>query len=161
LNSPIQDAFAPLIGLPCWNVKPGHGSFVTLEFGNPRIEFREPREAKHTRSVKVKKMYARRGVTLHGDWYLWIYCCYWNFFLNGEFIGDSQSEKGIQDTVRELNGQKLIGVTANHLPGRLVFEFDLGGRLTTRPYDKPYQEPRPQWMLFEPSGNVLAFRGDG
>ena len=160
-TSPIQNAFAPLIGLPCWNVRPGQGSFLTLEFGNPHIEFREPREANHTRSAKIKKMYARRGVTPHGDWYLWTYCCYWNFFLNGQLVGDSQSEKGIQDTVQDLSGQKLTGVTVGHLPGRSVFEFDLGGRLTTRPYDKPYQEPSPQWMLFEPSGNVLTFRADG
>jgi hypothetical protein len=160
-DNPIQIAFRPVMGMPCWNVKPGQGSFLTLEFGQPRIEFREPREAKHSKSLKIKKLYARRGVILHGEWHLWIYCCYWNFFLNGQFIGDSNSEKGIQDTVRELNGQKLVGVVANHLPGRSVFEFDLGGRLTTRPYDKPYESPSPQWMLFEPSGNVVTFRADG
>lgn len=160
-DSPIQVAFGPVMGLPCWNVKPGQGSFITLEFGQPHIESREPREAKYAKSTKIKKQYARRGVILHGEWYLWIYCCYWNFFLNGQFIGDSRSEKGIQNAVRELNGQKLTGVVANHLLGHSVFEFDLGGRLTTRPYDKPYEAPSPQWMLFEPSGNVLSFRADG
>ena len=160
-DSPIQVAFGPVLGSPCWNVKPGQGAFITLEFGQPQIDFREPREATHAKSPRIKKLYARRGVTLRGEWHLWIYCCYWNFFLNGQFIGDSQSEKGIQNSVRELNGQKLIGVVANHLPGRSVFEFDLGGRLTTRPYDKPYETPSPQWMLFEPSGNVLTFRADG
>ena len=89
------------------------------------------------------------------------YCCYWNFFLKGEFVGDSNSEKGIQNTIRELDGQKLVRVTANYLPGHTVFEFDLGGRLTARPYDKFYEEPSEQWLLFEPSGDVLTLRADG
>ena len=160
-NNPIEATFSPLYGLPCWNVKPGHGSFLTLDFGEPRLEFREPREAEHSRSLKIKNLYARRLVTLHGDWHLWVYCCYWNFFLNGRFVGDSNSEKGIQKTVVELNGQKLVRATANQLPGHSVFEFDLGGRLTTRPYDKSYEGPSIQWMLFEPSGDVLSLRGDG
>ncbi|RIJ76775.1 hypothetical protein D1871_10435 [Nakamurella silvestris] len=29
--------FAPMIGLPCWLVRRGHGSFVTLEFGSPQL----------------------------------------------------------------------------------------------------------------------------
>ena len=160
-NNPVEAAFGPLYGLPCWNVKPGHGSFLTLEFGKPQLEFHEPRETKRPRSLKVRKHHARRRVIMHGEWHLWVYCCYWNFFLNGSLIGDSNSEKGIQRAVEELNGQKLVSVTANQLLGHSVFEFDLGGRLTTRPYDKTYQEPSTQWMLFEPSGDILSLRGDG
>lgn len=32
---PICAAFEPLIGLTSWSVKKGHGSFVTMEFGDP------------------------------------------------------------------------------------------------------------------------------
>lgn len=124
---PIEAAFGKIYGLPCWNVRPGHGSFLTLEFGQPHLTIREPCEAIHTESAKIKRIYARRKVVLHGDWYLWIYCCDWTFSLAGELVGDGESEQGIQDTVCEMDGQKLVRVMVNHPPGHSVFEFDLGG----------------------------------
>jgi hypothetical protein len=39
---------------------------------------------------------------------------------------------------------------------RSVFEFDLGGRLETKPYDRTSE----QWLLYEPNGDVLAVRAD-
>jgi hypothetical protein len=39
---------------------------------------------------------------------------------------------------------------------RTVFEFDLGGTLETKPYDRTSE----QWLLYEPNGNVLAVRAD-
>ena len=33
---PTFDAlFSPLVDLPCWGVRHGHGSFVTMQFGPP------------------------------------------------------------------------------------------------------------------------------
>jgi hypothetical protein len=39
---------------------------------------------------------------------------------------------------------------------RSYFEFDLGGRLETKPFDRT----REQWLLYEPNGNVLSVRAD-
>jgi frataxin-like iron-binding protein CyaY len=39
---------------------------------------------------------------------------------------------------------------------RSYFEFDLGGRLETKPYDRTSE----QWLLYEPNGNVLTVRAD-
>ncbi len=39
----LAEAFAPVIGRPCWNVKQGFSNFLTLEFGNPSLVVREPR----------------------------------------------------------------------------------------------------------------------
>jgi hypothetical protein len=37
-----------------------------------------------------------------------------------------------------------------------LFEFDLGGRLETRPRDRKSE----QWLLYTPSGKVLTLRAD-
>jgi hypothetical protein len=43
-----------------------------------------------------------------------------------------------------------------------VFKFDLGAYLFTCPYeDEPEERLMDQWHLYEPSGMVLSFRGDG
>jgi hypothetical protein len=39
---------------------------------------------------------------------------------------------------------------------RSYFEFDLGGRLETKPFDRASE----QWSLYEPNGNVLSVRAD-
>ena len=39
----VEAAFQPVLGLPCWGVQCGYGSFLTLEFGQPRLEVVEPR----------------------------------------------------------------------------------------------------------------------
>lgn len=52
---PVAAAFRPLYGLPCWNVRPGQGSFLTLEFGTPHLEIIEPREARHTTSPRIRR----------------------------------------------------------------------------------------------------------
>ena len=71
-NDPIEAVFSSLYGMPCWGVKPGQGSFLTMEFGQPHLEIRDPRETLHTRSVKLKQAYAKRKVILHGEWFLWV-----------------------------------------------------------------------------------------
>jgi hypothetical protein len=36
------DQIRSILGKPCWNVKRGHGSFLTLEFGQPHLVVWEP-----------------------------------------------------------------------------------------------------------------------
>ncbi len=95
-DGPLESAFSPIYGSPCWNVKPGHGSFLTLEFGQPRIEFHEPRAVNYSRSLRLKQHHARRRVIIHGEWYLWIYCCYWNFFSTGRLSETATTRRGFR-----------------------------------------------------------------
>lgn len=40
----VEDIFRRCYGLPCWGVTGGgYGTFLTLEFGRPSLEVREPR----------------------------------------------------------------------------------------------------------------------
>lgn len=114
-------------------------------------------------SERLWRFRARRLVTVQGDWHLWLYCCDWFLFAHGERVRNS--ENNIEKVVKELNGQRLTAVTVNQLPGRSVFEFDLGARLCTRPHTTRRQDAQDahteQWHLYEPSGRVLGFRADG
>ena len=156
LDPIFSRVFRRLYGLLCWNVKPGYGSFLTFEFGQPHLRIDEPREPKREVSPRVRKMFARRLIHVRGDWHLWIYCCDWFVSEREKVVGDCSSKSRIQRAAWALDGQKLVAVTIVPRGRRSVFEFDLGGRLETMPYNRDCE----QWMLFDPSGRVLTFRAD-
>jgi hypothetical protein len=158
----VQTAFKPIIGLPAWNVKVGHGSFLTLEFGDPRLSVREPIQIdpKESISPRIRKAFQQRLVTVHGDWHLWIYCCNWAITENKRLIGHSESSRKQMDRAAELlDGQQLISVQVK--PDRMAcrFKFDLGGCLMTSPYED--HKDMEQWFLYEPASRVLTVRDDG
>jgi hypothetical protein len=148
--------FEKLYGQPCWNVSPGWGSFLTLNFGQPCLEVREPTEPKDSCSPRVRKLLQRRRVTVRGQWRLWIYCCDWRVLENNKVVGDCSSGRRIKRAAGTLDGQRLIQTEIISRGCRTVFHFDLGGRLETKPYNRRSE----QWMLFEPTGNVLTLRAD-
>ena len=152
----IERSFAKLHGKPCWGVNRGYGSFLTLEFGSPRLVVREPRSPAPSMSPRVQKLFARRSVRVRGRWHLWIYCCEWLVRANGIVVGDSTTPRRIDRAARELNGQKLLEVIVNARGARSRFVFDLGAELETKPFDRTSE----QWLLYEPDGNVLAWRAD-
>jgi hypothetical protein len=159
--NPIEAAFLPVYGLPCWNVRPGYGSFLTLEFGEPHLEVHEPRPSRAGASQRVNHFLARRHVFVHGEWHLWIYCCRWAVYRDGKRIGhsnlDGTSKRPIRRAAEELDGQKLVSVTVDPSRGASTFIFDLGARLDT----EPYEAESVQWLLYQPDGRVLTYRADG
>ena len=146
-------SFEKLIGQPCWNVKRGHGSFLTLEFGEPHLEIREPITTTST-SQKVHDNLARRQVRVHGSWHLWLYCCQWQVGnAAGKLVGDSSSARAIERAVKFLDGQALVASTLIPRGMRTLWQFALGAT-------KSYSRKDEQWRLFEPGGKVLTVRAD-
>lgn len=155
--SVIEEAFGQIYGKPCWNVKQGFGSFLTFEFGNPHLEIREPDPNPHTVSPKLRWLHSRRRVTIHGDWYLWIYCCRWKLWEGKKLICHSESTRRIiEKALRNLDGQALQTVRVNPKNSLSEFGFDLGGRLETKRFNRKSE----QWLLYEPNGKVLTLRAD-
>ena len=153
----IERIIRRLYGKPCWGVTPGFGSFLTLEFGEPHLEVREPIIADRATSAKVRKILARRGVRIRGDWRLWIYCCDWVVFSGRSRVGDSSTKMKIRKAAEFLNGQKLTHFSISLRKVSCVFKFDLGAILKTKPYDNESE----QWLLYEPPHKVLSVRADG
>jgi hypothetical protein len=160
---PVVDAFAPVLGLPSWLVAKGHGSFVTLEFGEPRLEIGKPSKRPVFLTGGPKQVLARNAF-VRGQWHLWIYCCDWTLLLKGAPLADNESEDvTMARALRVLNGQSLVSVGVDPMDGGSTFTFDLGCVLETRPAQEGTykEEPAEQWMLYQPSGEVLTIRGDG
>lgn len=141
---------------PCWGVRPGHGSFLTLEIGAPQLEIREPHVPTPGASAAVRRLLARRRVTVRGQWHLWIHACKWHVFDGDRRIGDWSTQRKRDAAARFLDGQKLIDVTVPSRGARTRFTFDLGGRIDTTPYDRRSE----QWLFYEPDGGVLTLRAD-
>ena len=153
--SVIKDVFGKLYGIPCWHVEQGHGSFLTFQFGLPQQEIGQVRE----RKPDDPWSYARRIVTVRGEWRLWLYCCGWRVAQDGNVTANNESTREcIMGACLKLDGQALSEFTFNAKEGVSRFRFDLGGKINTGPYDEELHE---QWMLFCPDRPVLTYRSDG
>jgi hypothetical protein len=152
----FQKVFSEVYGHPCWNVKPGYGSFLTLEFGRPHLDVREPSIANKDASLRVRRLLAHRSVFVHGEWHLWIYCCAWEVLSNGKHIGNGSTKLEMRRAAKVLDGQKLVQFSFAAKQVRCIFEFDLGATLQTEPYDRKGE----QWMLHTPKKKVLTLRAD-
>lgn len=143
----IRAALCRLYGRPCWQVKKGYASFLTLEFGEPHLHVHE----------RVREGFAPRLIVVHGDWHLWIHSCDWAVFEGARRIGHSEgTDRNIERAARSLDGRKLVGAEVVPRGMRTVFEFESGVRLETWPYDRTGE----QWLLYESGRNVLTVRAD-
>lgn len=156
----ISRAFAPLIGLPAWQVRRGHGSFLTLEFGAPHLRNQDSIAPTLTVNGKVAALLRRRKITPRGEWHLWIYCCHWRVIVGGNETANSEAaDADIAAAAKEIDWQILTSAAADPACGTSVFEFDHGAvTLQTRPYGTGGDT---QWMLYMQSGDVFSYREDG
>jgi hypothetical protein len=159
---PITDLMHPALGKPCWLVQKGHGSFVTMEFGEPRVEMRGPRPTP-VRIPGAPARSPRRLVFIRGEWHLWIYCCEWSLTLDGTELAHNEYDNiTMNRALKVLNGQILT--TAEIEPdSRTRFSFDLGCSFVTcpAPAGTYSREPTTQWYWYSKPGSVIAVRGDG
>jgi len=157
-KDPVARILRKLYGMICWQAQKGYSSFLTFDFGTPRIEVREPLKKIRTKFPRVRRLLSRRQAWVIGEWYLWIYLCAWTLSIKGKVLARSRSrQETIERAVRELQGQALTRTTVNRHTGATTFFFDFGGRLEIR-RKKAMDE---LWALWTPGGRVLAIRGDG
>jgi len=131
----IQKCFQPVVGTQPWRVKPGVGSFLTVEFG-PRVK-----EHGH----------------IHGQWHLWIYLSNWVLSHNGRQLVNSDTDRRvIGPAVRRLEEVPLTGVEYDSRGKKTSFLFD-DFKLVVTPAD--YLEDADDrdsfWMFFMPKNRVL------
>ena len=159
----VTDAFEPTLGRPSWLVRQGHGSFLTLEFGEPVLSVGTPRERPVFLGESLPPRLLCRDSYVRGTWHLWIYCCEWSLTVGRVEMAHSESDDTtMARSLGVLNGQALAQVEVDAQDGSTEFTFDLGCTLSTRPAPEGlYIDPVEQWMLFQPSGHVLSVRGDG
>jgi hypothetical protein len=144
----VQDLFKPLLGQFAWNVDGGVGSMLTLEFGAPHIIVREPKVPSAKRSERVRRLFARRHVTVRGDWHLWIQYCEWKITVSdGSCDSENFDWRQPDECLKDLDGQRLIGVGSGSFPDSWRFEFDLGGALELWP-STDYEATDNLWSFY-------------
>lgn len=112
MNKELYDFLFPFIGLPVWGSSKGHGSFVTFNLGKPSVEL--------TKFEKRTK----------GELYIWLYCCNWRIINIDEELAHCESkDKRIDKAVEFIDGQKLMSINIDSEKLRMIFDFDLGGRI--------------------------------
>jgi hypothetical protein len=159
---PIADLMRPALGKPCWLVQHGHGSFVTMEFGQPHVKVSRP-ALLPVFIEGVPKRSPRRLASVHGDWHLWIYCCQWSLTLDGIQLAHEESDDiTMNRALGVLSGQALTGMEIEP-DSRTMFSFDLGCSLRTYPAPPGSYgtEPAEQWSWHPWPGPVIAVRDDG
>lgn len=125
----VADCFRPLIGQPCWGVYNGYGSWLTLNFGTPHLEIREPNPESDLPTFRM------RAVHVKGDHQLWINMAQWRIFQDGAAIAHNESERDvIGRAAAGLDGQVLLEAKTQPNPPVTEFTFDLGGRLWVSRY---------------------------
>jgi hypothetical protein len=154
----LPDAVAPLRDLPAWHVRRGIGSFVTLEFGEPRLEIYDVRD-RRLPVAGERRVVPQREAYVRGGWTLWVQYCDWTLTWHEHLLAHSESpDVEIDRALAILNGQKLVSAATTD--GSASLAFDLGCVLATRPYSDA-DAGQEQWQLFQPSGAVLTLHAGG
>jgi hypothetical protein len=155
----IREFFTPFLGQLVWQVRRGHGSFLTMEFGMPHLSVREPMNASPDNSSKVKRNLQRRHVTITGDWHFWVQYGEWKISTNnGVLTSDDPSGSQSEECLRDLGGQRLVSVESGAREKSLAFNFDLDTTLEIWPSS---QIPDDQWSLYNWNGDIVTCRNDG
>jgi len=135
----LKDIPNKIQGLKAYNIKLGHGSFLTMDFGEP-IEI----------NVKTKK-----GIEkfTRGEWHFWIYMCAWRIEKgNRALVGSNDSRNKIESVLEKIDGKELILFDLKRLLDA-VLVFD--GKYELRMFNVN-TENQDQWMIYTPDKNVLT-----
>jgi hypothetical protein len=124
----IDELLQRLVGQYAWSARRGYGTFLTLQFGEPHRDIREPIQASENADATVKRTLGRRRVSIKGDISLWIRDSQWSISTKDVAV-DWTSDAALVERmlVFHLDGQKVL--SADRRADETVLEFDLGTTL--------------------------------
>ena|SRR5690348_7870185 len=131
----ISNALRPLLNSAPWQVRLGHGSFVTMDFGERRIL----RDGDRVRE--------------YGEYHLWIYLSAWRLDSAEEILAGSEDPREeIGPILEGLGGRELKHVRVD----RPSLGLELGFENLVFTVFPIYSHGSEHWMLYVPSGKVLV-----
>jgi len=155
----VKALFEPLMRRVVWQMRRGHGSFLTMEFGTPHLVVREPIVPSLDHSDRVTRILRRRRVDVTGDWHFWVEYGDWRISTaDGVLTSDDPPGSSSDECLRDLEGQRLVSVVPGSHAQSCGFEFDLGGSLDIWPSN---EIPDDQWSLYRWDGDIAAFSNTG
>jgi hypothetical protein len=155
----IQKFFTSFIGQMVWQVRRGHGSFLTMEFGAPHLSVREPIVPNPDTCGSVRRNLQRRHVDITGDWHFWVQYGEWRLPTDdGALTSDDSPGTPFDECLRDLEGQRLVAVEPGTRERSCAFSFDLGGSLEIWP---SIEIPDDQWSLYSVGGDIVTCDNNG
>jgi hypothetical protein len=154
----IKEFFTPFIGQIVWQVRRGHGSFLTMEFGMPHLAVREPIAASSDCSERVKRNLKRRHIVVTGDWHFWVQYADWTISTpDGVLTSDHRPGSPLDECLGDLEG-RLVSASSGARAQSSAFNFDLGVVLEVWPSRDVADD---QWSLYSWKGDTVTRRNDG
>ncbi len=121
-----------MLGLPVWEPSIGHGSFLTIQFGAPRM--------------------ASGGYT-EGEFHLWVFDALWQIREGTKIIAHSEEDRITMEAgARLLEGASLQSFLFDRERMTLSLRFDRH-ELEIPPSGEPEME---EWFLFLEDGSVIT-----
>lgn len=154
----IRELLQQLLGELVWSAKRGHGTFITMEFGTPHLVVREPIKSKSTTPQVVRHL-ARRHVSIHGDFSLFIWDSRWSISTKDQTVGLDTSENVVREVLRDLDGQRVTAV--NFAEADTTLEFDLGITVRLGKSIFPTEPKSDLWSLARFGSSSLSLLNDG
>ncbi|MGF6770379.1 hypothetical protein P3T18_002858 [Paraburkholderia sp. GAS199] len=89
--------------------------------------------------------------------------CNWAIDADGlQLAANETSNTVIDKALRFLDGQKLESIEVTRKDMKTIFQFDLGGKLSTWPYSDQEVRCDAQWILYDYGAKLTrALKGDG
>ena len=141
-DASFAELVSGLVGLPAWNARQGHGSFLTFEFGDP--------------------VPAASDERVHGVWHLWVYMVSWRIEDAATILAACEDDRDtIAAALARLEGRSLTSITAVGPALDTVFDFDGLYLRTFALWSRAEQGHCESWLLFRPDGHVLAIEAGG
>ncbi|MGA2814678.1 MAG: hypothetical protein ABSG16_25075 [Candidatus Acidiferrum sp.] len=138
-NKNIIDSLSKLRGKKPRDVRLGHGSFITMEFGESQTK---P---------------ASRFV--HGEWHLALRMCAWRIETRDAVLAASEDQR---ETIQAFLESTVLGsvesIEVSNPSLDISIQFSSGFRILTFSYSTNNDE---QWLLFTPGDRVLTVYGRG
>ncbi len=139
----IDYYFKQICGLKVRNLKQGHGSFLTMEFGKD-LEY----------EIKIREKIEKEK---RGEWYFWIYMNAWRIDDNFKPIaGCEDSRKTIKKALKKIENQKLINIEILNPAYDMKIEFNNSIIINLFSIYTEDESDSENWMLFTPEKKVLA-----
>ena len=143
-NLSVETEFKKIVNLKARNITLGHGSFLTIDFGE---DIKEEHKTKGQ-----SKVYTR------GEWFLWLYMCFWRIeYHNKLIVGSEDKREEIELATTLINNQKLIFFNISPF-NDLELDFESGHKIRTFSAGIDYSE---QWKLSLSNGMTFVANSSG
>jgi hypothetical protein len=154
----LDHELSVLKGLCAWSVKRTHGSFLSMQFGEPRLWVRSPIQQEPGASEKTALRREHRLVRAVGQWELWIEQGQWQLDWRGGHVTSDDSMNAIEAALPYLDGQAFVDFRRDDADRTCWFDFDLGAVLRVSPTE---EAEAAQWNLSRDGEWIASYRNDG